>query len=110
MTKWNAPLEYNHRLWICSDIRLYDFYIDNADCIIHFNVPLKKEIFSIRFSVFQDSSNTLIVSIFNLTTYNFFFFFTLKCINNILFFVNIFYLNVKNNNIRYSLWLYAMHY
>lgn len=62
LKKWNTPIENNHRVWICSDIRLYDFYIDNSDCIIHFNIPNKKELFSIRFSVLQDLSNTLIVS------------------------------------------------
>lgn len=39
-----------------------DFYIDNADCLIHYDIPVNKTTFSVRFSVLQDSSNLLTVS------------------------------------------------
>lgn len=47
---------------ICSDDMMYDFYIDSADCLIHYDIPVDKKTFSIRFSVLQDPNNLLIVN------------------------------------------------
>lgn len=54
--KWNNPLVKNQRLLICSDDMLFDYYIDNADCLIHYDIPEEKQKFSVRFSVLQDSN------------------------------------------------------
>lgn len=43
---------------------MFDFYIDSADCLIHYDVPVNKGPFSLRFSVLQDSNNIYTVSTF----------------------------------------------
>lgn len=45
---------------------LLDLYIDNADCLLNYDMPLKKDVFSIRFSVFQDSNTSFVVSYYNI--------------------------------------------
>ncbi|VVC26106.1 Hypothetical protein CINCED_3A001557 [Cinara cedri] len=55
--KWYLPLEKNQLIFICSDEMMFDFYIDNADCLIHYDIPVEKSSFSIRFSVLQDPNN-----------------------------------------------------
>lgn len=62
LEKWNKPLDKSQLVMICSDDMMFDFYIDNADCLIHYDIPVNKETFSIRFSVLQDSNNILTVS------------------------------------------------
>lgn len=62
LKKWNEPLANNRLVLICSDSMMFDFYIDNADCLIHYDIPEAKQSFSRRFSVLQDSSNKLVVS------------------------------------------------
>lgn len=54
---------------ICSDDLMCDCYVDNADCVIHYDIPIDKKTFSIRFSVLQDSNTMLIVSHLNLFEY-----------------------------------------
>ncbi|XP_050427955.1 putative ATP-dependent RNA helicase TDRD12 [Adelges cooleyi] len=53
---WEKPLTKNKFVLICNDDMLFDFYIDSADCLIHYDMPIKKHKFSIRFSVLQVSS------------------------------------------------------
>ncbi|XP_050523372.1 putative ATP-dependent RNA helicase TDRD12 isoform X2 [Daktulosphaira vitifoliae] len=53
---WEKPLSKNKYVLICNDDMLHDFYIDNADCLLHYDMPSTKDVFSIRFSVFQDSN------------------------------------------------------
>lgn len=65
LTKWYEPLTKNQLIFICSDEMLFDFYIDNADCLIHYDIPVNKGIFSTRFSVLQYSNNIITVSTFN---------------------------------------------
>lgn len=60
--KWNKPLTKSKLVLICSDDMMFDFYIDNADCLIHYDIPADKRTFSIRFSVLQDSNDLLTVS------------------------------------------------
>lgn len=60
------PLAKNKLILICSDDMMFDFYIDNADCVIHYDIPVNKQYFSTRFSVLQDSNNTLTVRFLNL--------------------------------------------
>ncbi|CAI6372649.1 unnamed protein product [Macrosiphum euphorbiae] len=60
LQKWNEPLEKKHRLLICSDNMMIDFYVVDADCLIHYDIPSNKENFSMRFSVLQNSSNVMI--------------------------------------------------
>lgn len=62
LQEWFKPLDKNQLLMICSDDMMFDFYIDNADCLIHYDIPVNKETFSIRFSVLQDSQNLFMVS------------------------------------------------
>lgn len=38
---------------------LIDFYIVDADCLIHYDIPDNKHKFSMRFSVLQNSSNVV---------------------------------------------------
>lgn len=63
--KWNEPLVKNKRVLVCSDNLMSDFYIDNADTLIHYDIPESKKLFSSRFSVLQDSNNMFIVSLLN---------------------------------------------
>lgn len=44
---------------------MFDFYIDSADCLIHYDIPANKGTFSLRFSVLQDLNNVYIVSTFH---------------------------------------------
>lgn len=62
LQEWYKPLDNRQRVMICSDDVLSDYYIDNADCLIHYDIPIDKQTFSIRFSVLQDSNTMLIVS------------------------------------------------
>lgn len=62
LKKWYESLANNRLVLICSDSMMFDFYIDNADCLIHYDIPASKQSFSIRFSVLQDSSNKMNVS------------------------------------------------
>lgn len=66
LQKWYSPLDKNQRIMICSDDMMSDFFIDNADCLIHYDIPVDKHTFSMRFSVLQDSNNIHIVNSFNL--------------------------------------------
>ncbi|XP_060837177.1 putative ATP-dependent RNA helicase TDRD12 isoform X2 [Rhopalosiphum padi] len=59
LQEWNKPLEKKQRLLICSDDMLIDFYIVDADCLIHYDIPADKHKFSIRFSFLQNSNNVL---------------------------------------------------
>jgi len=59
---WNKPLDKSQLVMICSDDNMFDFYIDNADCLIHYDIPVDKNTFSIRFSVLQDPNNLFVVS------------------------------------------------
>lgn len=60
MQQWNAPLEKNQRILICSDHTMIDFYVVDADCLIHYDIPSDKHIFSMRFSVLQNSNNVIV--------------------------------------------------
>lgn len=62
LQKWNEPLEKNQLILICSDDMMFDFYVDCADCLIHYDMPVDKQTFSVRFSVLQDPKNLLVVS------------------------------------------------
>lgn len=66
---------------ICSDDQMFDFYIDNADTLIHFDIPDDKRTFSIRFSVFQSSNTMFEVSYLNINIY-------IKC-NTLYIFIHI---------------------
>lgn len=57
LQRWNDPLEKEQRVLICSDDMLTDFFIVDADCLIHYDIPANKHTFSMRFSVLQSSSN-----------------------------------------------------
>lgn len=59
LQRWNDPLEKKRRVLICSDDMLIDFYIVDADCLIHYDIPANKHKFSMRFSVLQNSSNVV---------------------------------------------------
>lgn len=59
------PLAKTQLILICSDDMMFDFYIENADCVIHYDIPDNKQHFSTRFSVLQDSSSKLIVRCLN---------------------------------------------
>jgi len=78
LQKWNEPLEKKHRVLICSDNMMIDFYVVDADCLIHYDIPSNKQHFSMRFNVLQNSSNVMIVSPLN---YFFFFILFLNIIN-----------------------------
>jgi len=58
LQRWYDPLE-KKRVLICSDDMLIDFYIVDADCLIHYDIPANKHNFSMRFSVLQNSSNVV---------------------------------------------------
>ncbi|XP_060864055.1 putative ATP-dependent RNA helicase TDRD12 isoform X2 [Metopolophium dirhodum] len=60
LQQWNEPLEKKQRVLICSDNMMIDFYVVDADCLIHYDIPANKQQFSIRFSVLQNSSNVMI--------------------------------------------------
>ncbi|XP_025420540.1 putative ATP-dependent RNA helicase TDRD12 isoform X2 [Sipha flava] len=61
LQKWDMPLAKNKLILICSDDMMFDFYIDNADCVIHYDIPIDKQKFSTRFSVLQNSNNILTI-------------------------------------------------
>jgi hypothetical protein len=65
LQKWDMPLAKNKLILICSDDMMFDFYIDNADCVIHYDIPIDKQKFSTRFSVLQNSNNILTVRFLN---------------------------------------------
>lgn len=69
LQKWNDPLVKNQRLLICSDDTLLDYYIDDADCLIHYDIPPEKHKFIIRFSVLHDSNTIFKVSLSNLIAF-----------------------------------------
>lgn len=68
MQLWNNSLEKNQCILICTDYMMFDFYVDDADCLIHYDIPADKHIFSMRFSVLQSSSKDFIVSFYILIT------------------------------------------
>jgi hypothetical protein len=49
---------------------LIDFYIIDADCLIHYDIPADKHKFSLRFSFLQNSNNVLKVSLLNYIVFN----------------------------------------
>lgn len=71
LQQWNEPLEKKQRVLICSDNMMIDFYVVDADCLIHYDIPANKHHFSTRFSVLQNSSNIIIVSLLNFFFLNF---------------------------------------
>jgi len=68
---------------------MFDFYIDNADCLIHYDIPDGKKTFSMRFSVLQDSNKMFVVSclywisiIIKMSVYHFYKYQTLSIVYN----------------------------
>lgn len=61
LKKWRIPLNYPKKqiIFICNDEIMSNFYIDNADCLIHYDIPVDINTFTTRFSVLQTGSTKI---------------------------------------------------